>query len=74
MIVVNLLKNKDALRKNKIDFKYFLYIIAYLTTRIMTKCDYCDKESKVEWKEWDAMLCGGCAIKINRGFKKIMEK
>jgi len=38
-----------------------------------TKCDYCDKESKVEWKEWGAMLCGGCAIKINKGLKKIME-
>ena len=38
----------------------------------MTKCDYCDKESVVEWKEWSAILCLDCAIKINRGLKKIM--
>lgn len=50
------------------------YMILYLTTRTMTKCDYCDKESVVEWKAWSAILCRDCAIKINRGLKKIMEE
>ena len=40
----------------------------------MTKCDYCDKESVVEWKAWSAILCRDCAIKINRRLKNIMEE
>ena len=37
------------------------------------KCDYCDKESVVEWKAWSAILCRDCAIKINKGLKKLID-
>jgi len=57
-----------------LNINFASYMILYLTKRTMTKCDYCDKESVVEWKAWSAILCRDCAIKINRGLKKIMEE